>query len=70
MENSKLFTINGCEFIFCKHDAIKSLREFEPKYDLMIYDGWLPTWRTISHPKNITEAKKQAKSYTELGYIL
>ena len=39
MENSKMFSVNGCDFIFAKHNVINSLREYEPKYDLMIYDG-------------------------------
>ena len=70
MENSRFFEINYCQFVFCKHDVIKSLKEFEPKYDLMIYDDCTTFWRTISHTRNITEAKKHAKNYLELGYIV
>ena len=63
MRKTRIFYVNDCTFVYCEHDVIRSLAEYEPKFDLMIHDADLGCYRTISHPRNITEAKEFAKEY-------
>ena len=70
MDKTRIFYIDDCTFVFCKHDVIRSLAEYEPKYELRFYDGDLGCYRVIAYPRNITEAKKMAKQYLFYGYVI